>query len=427
MSWLQRYRLRHYLNNSIWVYPVFSLAAATLLVQFLVPLEAELGWVGVMDPDSVRAVLGTLAGSTFTFIVFVCSTLLLVVQLASAQLTPRLVGILFADAVTKVTLSLFVFTFSFALSVLLHVGNSAPPLSARVAGWSAAGCMCLFIYLIDHMGKLLRPSGALRFVATRAHKVIDSVYPRRLESPPTASAADGTRPGTTTIQTITSIQGGVILAFDIKGIVGLATQYACVIEMVPQVGNFVAPGEPLFKIHDGAGFPADRLHQAIAIGAERTMEQDPAFALRVIVDVASKGLSPAINDPTTAVLALDQIHHLLRHLGRRRLDNENVRDSTGRIRLMYRTPEWEDYVALAVTEIRQFGGSSIQVTRRLRGMLENLMRTLPEVRSTALRQQLNLLRKTAERYFQDPEDRAMADVSDSLGVGGSRESDEAPK
>ncbi len=113
------------------------------------------------------------------------------------------------------------------------------------------------------------------------------------------------------------------------------------------------------------------------------MEQDPAFAFRVIVDIASKGLSPAINDPTTAVLALDQIHHLLRHVGGRCLDNERVRDASGVVRLVYRTPDWEDFVTLAVTEIRQFGGSSIQVARRLRAMLENLIQTLPEVRAAA--------------------------------------------
>ncbi len=83
MTWLQRYRLRHYLRNSIWVYPVLALFAGLLLARLLIRWETDLGWVGTMDADSVRSVLGTLAGSIFTFIVFVCSSLLLVVQLAS--------------------------------------------------------------------------------------------------------------------------------------------------------------------------------------------------------------------------------------------------------------------------------------------------------------------------------------------------------
>src|SRR4029079_400582 len=104
-------------------------------------------------------------------------------------------------------------------------------------------------------------------------------------------------------------------------------------------------------LRGGTDLPAEALHSSIALGTERTIEQDPAFAFRMIVDIASKGLSPAINDPTTAVLAIDRIHHLLRHVGSRRLDNELVRDATGRLRLMYRTPDWEDFVTLAITEI----------------------------------------------------------------------------
>jgi len=139
------------------------------------------------------------------------------------------------------------------------------------------------------------------------------------------------------------------------------------------------------------------------------------------VDIASKGLSPAVNDPTTAVLALDQIHHLLRNVGGRQLADGRVRDESGRLRLVYRTPDWEDFVHLAVTEIRHFGGTSIQVARRLRAMLENLIQTLPEGRAALLRQELKLLRRSAERFFPEPEDLALANVSDSQGVGGNDE------
>ena len=113
------------------------------------------------------------------------------------------------------------------------------------------------------------------------------------------------------------------------------------------------------------------------------MEQDPAFAFRIIVDVATKALSPAINDPTTAVLAIDQIHRLLRDVGRRHLDDERVRDASGAVRLIYRTPGWDDFVHLAITEIRHFGAGSIQVARRLRAMLDNLIQVLPPARTGA--------------------------------------------
>src|SRR6185295_8716767 len=191
------------------------------------------------------------------------------------------------------------------------------------------------------------------------------------------------------VSTIANSKDGVLLAFDEKGLVSLATRANCVIELVPQVGDFIAKEDPLFRtFQGGTTLTAATLSQLVAVGQERTMEQDPAFAFRVIVDIASKGLSPAINDPTTAVLAIDRIHHLLRHVGGRRLDNERVRDSAGQVRLIYRTPDWEDFVTLAVTEIRQFGGGSIQVARRLRAMLEDLIATLPRERADPLRQEL---------------------------------------
>jgi len=192
-----------------------------------------------------------------------------------------------------------------------------------------------------------------------------------------------------------------------------------VVELVPQVGDFVAAESPLFRIFGGQGGPsASALCQSVALGQERTMEQDPAFAFRIIVDIASKGLSPAINDPTTAVLAIDQIHHLLRSVGGRHLDEGLVHDRSGSLRLVYRTPDWEEFVCLAVTEIRHFGGTSIQVARRLRAMLENLAEVLPPECTALLRRELELLHRSAQRSFPEPEDQALAHVSDLQGVGG---------
>jgi uncharacterized membrane protein len=421
MTWLQRYRVRSYFRNSIWILPVAAMVGAVALVRFLHGFEEAMGWEADLYPDNVRAVLGTLAGAMFTFIVFVCSSLLLVVQLASAQLTPRIIGALFRDTITKITLATFVFTFAFTIATLIRIGSSVPLLTARIAAYSSAACIGLFLFLIDHVGKMLRPSGALHSVASEAHHVIESVYPRRLKDSRTM-ATDSADLSGNDANSIPSPRDGVVLAFDVKGLVALGVRHNCLVELVPQVGSFVAPGDPLFRVHGGSGLASSELLHSIALGAERTMEQDPAFAFRVIVDIASKGLSPAINDPTTAVLALDQIHHLLRHVGCRCLDNERVQDATGVVRLVYRTPDWEDFVTLAVTEIRQFGGSSIQVARRLRAMLENLIQTLPEERAGPLRRELQILKRSAERFFQEPEDRVLADVSDSQGVGGTQES-----
>lgn len=191
------------------------------------------------------------------------------------------------------------------------------------------------------------------------------------------------------------------------------------IEFVPQVGDFVAVDEPLFRLYGGAVALDDlALQGTVAMGSERTLEQDPTFALRILVDIAIKALSPAINDPTTAVLAIDQLHRLLRQVGLRHVTREEFRDGSGELRLIFRTPNWEDFVHLACTEIRHFGASSVQVMRRMRSMLENLVLTLPSHRHAALNRQLELLDRAIEGQYAFPEDRALARIPDPQGLGG---------
>jgi uncharacterized membrane protein len=213
-----------------------------------------------------------------------------------------------------------------------------------------------------------------------------------------------------------------VLAVDRDYLIAEAHRANGVIELVPHVGDFVAVGEPLFRLHGGAGEIEDRwLRAAIAMGTERTLEQDPMFAFRILVDIAVKALSRAINDPTTAVLAIDQINRLLRSVGQRHLRDEQISDSEGNVRLVFPTPNWEDYVHVAFREIRQYGTESLQVARRLRAMGESLIRTLPEYRHAAVRQELMLLDRMLERVWRDPEDLALARLPDSQGLGsGSR-------
>jgi uncharacterized membrane protein len=419
MSWIQGYRLRNYIQNSIWILPVLGMVVALVTVNCLTWIEQQAGWQSSLDPAAALTLFGTLAGSMLTFIVFLSSSLLLVVQLASAQLSPRIIGVVFRDRVTRFALTLFAFTFTFTLAVLVRIHASVPGITAHLAAYLCLLSVGVFLFLIDHVGKTLRPSGALRAVARLAHEVIQNVYPRRLSEQPDGSHRPDNAPGGEPAGTFPSPKDGVLLAFDLEGLVALAQKTDCVVELVPQVGDFVAAGSPLFRIFGGKGGPSSSaLCQSLALGQERTMEQDPAFAFRIMVDIASKALSPAINDPTTAVLAIDQVHHLLRSVGGRRLDEGLAHDTTGSLRLVYRTPDWGDFVRLAVTEIRHFGGTSIQVARRLRAMLENLTEVLPPERAALLRSELTLLQRSAQRSFPEPEDQALADVSDLQGVGG---------
>jgi uncharacterized membrane protein len=144
MTWLQRYRIRHYVGNSIWVFPVLSTLVAIAVVRLLHRIEKDLGWEPPVDADTARAVLGTMASALFTTIVFICSALLVAVQLASAALTPRIIGVVFRDPVTKFSLTLLVFSFTFSLAALIRIKSTVPLLTTHVAAYSCLVCLAVF-------------------------------------------------------------------------------------------------------------------------------------------------------------------------------------------------------------------------------------------------------------------------------------------
>ena len=419
MTWLQRYRINRFLRDSVWLPPLLGMVVALLVHPLVRRADQILDLKAAIGPESARAVLAALASSMLTFIVFVFSIMLVTVQLASAQLTPRIIATFFRSGILRFSLTVFVFAFAYTLMALSRIEDTVPQISVWIATYSSAACVGIFLYMIDHVGKSLRPVSVLTRIGNTGQEVIHDVYPLPVAGTEDAPSNVALVPEGTTSRTVKTNRTGVVLAFDVAGLVELARRADCLIEFVPQVGDFVTSGGPLFRLYGGGEVVSDSLlDQAVAIGPERTMEQDPEFAFRIIVDIAAKALSPAINDPTTAVLALDQIHRLLRAVGERQLDTGRIDDATGRLRLAYRTPDWEDFVSLAITEIRQFGGNSIQIVRRMRAMLENLIETVPPHRAVLLRAELELLGRGVERDFRDPEDRIRAASADSLGVGG---------
>jgi uncharacterized membrane protein len=207
----------------------------------------------------------------------------------------------------------------------------------------------------------------------------------------------------------------------------LAQKEDIVIEFVPQVGDFVAVNEPLFHVYGQAGECLEpEMRSLVAFATERTMEQDPLFAFRIEVDIALKALSPAINDPTTAVLAIDQLHRLVRYVGGRSLHSEEIQDSQGCLRVIFHTPNWEDFVHLAFREIRHYGAGSLQIERRLRAMLDSLLESLPAHRHEALRIELELLDRMITNVHVYPEDLALARIPDSQGLGAGRARQDPP-
>jgi uncharacterized membrane protein len=345
--------------------------------------------------------------------------MLVALQIASGQMTPRIIAtILVRDNVIRYTTGLFIFTLLFAISALNRIQVSVFQLVAFVAACLGILCFAAFLFLIDYASRLLRPISIIGLVGKAGLAVIRTVYPD-----PSLGANEKVRlrdklgaPGRIVQYKGTS---EIILGVNLNDLRALAERSKSVIELIPQVGDFIATDEPLFNLYgDAAAIDDADLRSTIVLGRERTLEQDPTFAIRIVADIALKALSMAINDPTTAVIAIDQLHRLLRSAGNRDLRTDEWLSPSGELRVIVRTPNWEDFVHLAFTEIRFCGAQNMQIVRRLRAMIENLIETLPKRRHAALRQELMLLDREVERCFIHAEDRALARVGDSQGLGG---------
>jgi uncharacterized membrane protein len=383
-------------------------------------LDDQIDWpLTTFAVSGARSLLDAIVTSTLSFVVFTFGSLLVAIQVASGQMTPRIIAtVLLRNNVVRYTVGLFIFTFLVALGTQDRIDDKVHRVPLFAVSCLGIACFAAFLYLIDYASRLLRPISVLTHVANSGFAVIESVYPDPSLGPdaPKSQRQDLGPPVRVVLHQGTS---GIVLTVDQATLIGVAETTNGVIVSVPQVGDFVAVDEPLFKLYGDAHAANDEtLRSAIDFGSERTLEQDPTFAFRIVIDIALKALSPAINDPTTAVLAIDQLHRLLRLVGKRHLRTDDLLDASGRLRVIFPTPNWEDFVHLSFSEIRQCGSQNLQIARRLRAMIENLIQTLPSHRQPALQQQLSLLDREITRFFQYPEELALARVGDSQGLGG---------
>lgn len=420
MKWNQLYGLKNYLRSSLWLVPFIAIPLALVATRSLHWLDARLGWTLLEYAfPGAQALLQAFVTATLSFVVFTFGSLLVAIQVASAQMTPRIIATtLLRNDVVKYTVGLFIFTLMFALSAQNKMGKDVDQLVMLLATLLGIFSFAAFFYLIDYASRLLRPISVLAHVGNDGLAVIESVYPVPSSGPNTQ---EGERLTLGPPDGVIRHQGpsGIILAVNLGLLMAEAERSNAVVEFVPQVGDFVAVDEPLFNLYGDAKLIDDgTLHGSVAFGSERTMDQDPTFAFRIVIDIALKALSPAINDPTTGVLAIDQLHRMLRMVGKCNLRTDELLNKSGQLRVIFRTPNWEDFVHLAFSEIRSCGSNNLQIVRRLRAMIENLVQSLPAHRHPALLQELGLLDREIERNFTYSEDLALAHIADAQGLGG---------
>ena len=403
-------RVRGYLKSSLWVVPLIAIPLGMITTRILHWLDGQLEWVFQgLAVTGARALLDAVITSALSFMVFTFGSLLVAVQVASGQMTPRIIAtVLLRNNVVRYTVGLFIFTFMLALGTQDRIDDLVHRLPLFAVSCLGVACFAAFLYLIDYASRLLRPISVLTHVADSGFAVIESVYPEPSLGPddPRSPLPDLGPADRVILHQGTS---GIVLTVDLATLIRAAETSNGVIEFAPQVGDFVAVDEPLFKLYGGALAVNDEtLRSTMEFGSERTLEQDPTFAFRIVIDIALKALSPAINDPTTAVLAIDQLHRLLRLVGKRHLRTDEISDASGRLRVIFPTPNWEEFVHLTFSEIRQCGSNNLQIVRRLRAMIENLIQTLPSHRQPALAAATQLAR---------PRSHAALSISGRVGAG----------
>jgi len=332
---------------------------------------------------SAQAYLSAAASGMMALTGIVFAMAFVMVQFSAIAYSPRLVLWFMRDRILFHSLGVFSATFIYALFTLAWVdrggSGKVPPFSSLLVALMIVVSMLLFSRLMQRLGDL-QITNVLHLLGDQGRSVIHEMF-RPLEDTPASlhpsRGASVRKLGPVTQTVKYSGKPRTIAKFDHALLVALAERARATIEMTNAVGDALLEGAVLIRVHDAeAPLPEGALLRAVRLARERTFEQDPKYPIRLLVDVAIKALSPAINDPTTAVQTIDQLEDLLRRLGASELDVGYLSDSNGVLRLLFPTPTWDDYLALAFDEIRQFGSSSVQVMRRLRAALLGLLESL---------------------------------------------------
>jgi uncharacterized membrane protein len=362
-------------------------AAAAVGLAFLAP-QVHIGF----DIPTTRAIemLIAVGAGTVTFIGIVFSLLFLVVQFASTTFTPRL-NLFRDDPIVWRAFAFYTAVVVYSLTAALVIGrdektSAVVPIIAFVAVLAV-----IIVYRRLQMGAFtsIQLASVLAQIARRGREVIDGLYvPHASVSDP----IDGPgRPsaGFAHDELLQEIRWprppAVLQVIDVPGVLRAAERVRAVIDFKVGSGQMIAEGAVVALVSGPAQPELERqILRALTVGEDRTFEQDPAFALRLLADIGLRALSPAVNDPATAVQALDAMDGLLRVLATRDLSVDQVAGSDHTIRVRLVLPTWEDYVAVALDEIIALRASSANVSRRILRLLDELAVITPPSRRSAL-------------------------------------------
>jgi uncharacterized membrane protein len=369
--------------------------------------------------DDARTLLATIATALLTFTGVVFSITLVALQMASTQYSPRVLRTFVRKPVTKLALATFIATFVYSLTLLARVGTASgahtvPQGAVGLAYLLVMVSVIVFVFFVHSTVRSMRVTYVIEAVFRETLRAATNTF----NDPASYVQVQAPSPDIPITATIAFDHADAVLdGLATHHLVQIAVAHQCVLRTTVPVGTFLPRG---FDVIEVLGSPSSPLHpaevlRAVNTSAVRTMYQDPNYGVRQLVDIAIRALSPAINDPTTAVQSLDRIHGVLRAVATRPDPSGFYVDTEGSVRLIVPLPGWDRLVELAFTEVALYGSMSPQVTRKLTAIFDDLIACVPPERTAAIEAQRAWLREEVGRRHVLPTDRVL--TPDPLGLG----------
>ncbi len=400
-------------RSSLWFIPALlvlgSLAAALGVIEldlrFDPALREAYPRLFAAEAEGSRAMLSAVAGSMITVAGVVFSIVIVALSLASSQYTSRVLRNFMRDRANQAVLGVFLGIFTYCIVVLRTFsrvgagGEFVPSLAVLTGALLSLVGMGFLIFFIHHTAASVQASEIIASIAAETTAAIERIYPEGPNAEPDEGVTgDADASGAGLWHPVPSSETGYVQTLDIGTLLSFARERGVTVKVERGVGEFVTEGRPLASV-SSAPRPEDvrALNAAFAVGRYRTAEQDPAFGVRQIVDIALKALSPGINDTTTAVNCIDYLGLILSRLARRRL-NHAVSLDGGAARVILKEAGFEKYVDESFNQIRQNAEGNVAVMIRVLMALRELA---AEVRDAthlaALREHAGLIRELARR------------------------------
>ena len=416
--------------DSLWFVPAVLTgvggAAALLLVRFNDVLLGEVDpttrwWAFGGTAEGAAGVLSAIAGSIITVTGVVFSVTIVALQLASSQFTPRVLRQFTADRANQIVLGVFIGTFTYTLLVqrTLRTGDGeaafVPNLAVTGAVILALVSIGFLIFFINHAARSIQASVIIDSVAEDTLRTIREVVPERMEAgfdEPVLEAGQYTEGRNERASSVECERSGYVQELDRAALKKIASKHHLLVRMDVEIGRYILAGEPVMTVWPAADVTPEAragLRGALLTGMERTPHQDLKLGVIELMDIAVKAMSPSVNDPTTALNAIDRLGEILLELARRKRGDLVELSGNNRPLLILRRPRLEDTLAIAFDQVRHYAASNPTVAIALTRLLGRLAAMAPASAAPAFIEQLLEVKNTAERKITDPVDRRRYD------------------